>query len=214
MNTKDKQLFKEMPFKKKCEHIWYYFKIHILVAIGLILVSIFLVRQCQTTVKPDIVIHIATNKTVMTLDQQNKFSEYVSSLIEDSNKDGKKYAQCLFLSFDSQDANTIMANKTRLIGDLQLRQDVLYIFDDGAIDQMTGGDLSGFTKIHDVLPGVSTSDPYKLPISDTTLSQQSFADPLSGTSILIQSYSEDGAKQSTIDRINNAIALVKTLTKK
>ena len=214
MEKLDKQAFREMDFKKKCGHIWYYFKIPIIIVVVILIVLAFTLHQCMTNVNPDITIHIVTKAAAPSTEQQDEFESYISGLIKDSNKDGKKVADCEFLSFDSSDPNVVAAYTSRLVGDMQIKDDVIYIFDDSMLTQLSNGDLSGFENLNDLVPGENLSDPHKLPIADTALSGKSFASSLNGTSILVQKVSTKGKDQKYIDRINNEINLVKTLAKK
>lgn len=202
----------KVVMKKKFENYWYYYKIHTFVAIFVIIVLAVLIQQCASRVSPDITFVVATQKPVLSTDSQTSLQDYLQKLTADVNKDGKKNVECDFFTFN--DSQSAMAYQVKLTAFLSSSDDIIYIFEDDIAKQyFKDQDNEGFMKITDIVPDLKLDDPYKLPIEDTKLADQSFGKSLSGLGIYVRSYNKSNQKASYVANINNQINMIKNIIK-
>lgn len=199
-------------FRKKWENYWYYHKYHTIAGIFLLFVVIVLVQQCATKVNPDVTVVIATQNMVLTSDEQNALQTYFSKITQDVNKDGKKAAELDVMNMG--DSQAAAAEQEKLVAELSIDSNVVYILDDGTYDILAKSQSGIFEKITDLLPDEKLSNPYKLPVSGTTLAGQSFGKSMNGLSVCTRIYSSTLKNKKKAPSINNALTIVKKIASK
>lgn len=123
-------------FKSKWENYWYYYKYHTFAAIFvLIMVGMFIQDKCSQ-VHYDYKVALLTEQIVpeQVLDKLEKSLE---TYAVDLNKNGKVQVQILnYVTSAGQDINPQdeMANQTRLMGDMDAGDSMIYIYSDSAYD--------------------------------------------------------------------------------
>lgn len=199
----------KMSFRKKLENYWYYYKIHTFIAIFVLIVVAITVQQCATKVDPDITVVVATNKPVLTQENQDRMESYIASLTGDVNKDGKKRAQVDALYFN--DSASVQAMQAKLSIDLMPQTKVYIFITDDSVYQ-TLQKQGAFAKLSDPLPGVRGTDEYRLSASQTALGGAAYQKAFDGLSISFKTYQgmPAGASQYKKD-IDNALQVARKL---
>lgn len=175
----------KMSFKKKLENFWYYYKIHTLVAIFILIVVAITVQQCASKVDPDMTVVVATNNPVLSQDNQDRLQNYLGTFTSDLNKDGKKQVQVDALYFG--DSQTAQAMQAKLAIDLMPETKVyVFITDDTTYQSLAKQEA--FAKLSDALPGVKGTDDYRLDASQTALGGSQYQKAFSGLSISFKNY--------------------------
>jgi hypothetical protein len=199
-------------FKKKWDNYWYYYKIHTIVAIFIVIVLAILIRDCATKVQPDVTVIVATQSVSQTDGLQASMQNYFSTLTADVNGDGKKSAECQIMALGSTDAQSSMAYQVKLAAELSDNSTLIYIFDDKTASSYTS-ESGSFVKIATIVPGISLTDECKLPVDKTTLASQSFASKLSGCGIYVRNYDTSSTKASYLKTVQNQLNIIKKLAK-
>jgi hypothetical protein len=118
-------------FKKKWENYWFYYKIHTIVAVLVIIVLAVLIKQCADRVEPDMTIVLVSNNVMLTDDQTTRLDSQLSKLSADVNNDGHKSVQVEVLYMDkNQDGQMLQALQQKLMVEEAATDDALYITDD------------------------------------------------------------------------------------
>lgn len=199
-------------FKKKLDNYWYYYKIHTIVAIFVVIVLAVMIHQCVARVEPDAMIIIAGQSASVSSDDQQSMEKYFSSLSSDVNKDGKKYVECDAMTLGDGQTQEEMAYSVKLSANLVDKDNIIFIFDQATAQKYVSSDNGeGFRKIADIVPGFSSDDAYALPISKTKLASQSFAKSLDGYGIYVRASGASNKKASYLSNVNNQINIVKKL---
>ena len=200
----------KVKFKKKLENYWYYYKVHTIIGIILLIIVAAIVHDVLSVVTPDVTIVIDTQFPSVYQGDQDAMQKYLSKYTEDVNHDGKKYVECNFGSVDN-DQNMQLA-QVILGGNLGSNRNIIYIFDDYTVAKLLPNQVTTtFSKVNSVFPNVKDGDTYKLSVSKTTLSKQSFARSLKGTSIYIKNYSTANNDKKTKAYIQNELNVLKAI---
>lgn len=125
-------------FKKKCGNFWYYYKIHVIVAIVAILCVAFTVKQCASRVEPDMTVVIATKTANLSDDQLKSIETMLSKYTADVNGDGRKVVSCdNYYVGDDQNPQVSYAVQAKLIANISSDKDTaLYIIDSSYYSQL------------------------------------------------------------------------------
>jgi hypothetical protein len=199
--------------RKKLDNFWYYYKFHTFAAIFILIVLTVLVYNFVARVEPDVTIMIVTQNTVATADDETAMGTYLGTLTKDVNNDGKKVVECDFKSIS--DPQVAQAAQVQLAASFSSNENIIYIFDDSTMSSFFKDQMDGsFLKINTIFPDEKSSDPYKLPISDTTLDNQSFSKGFSGLNIYVKNYTTKQNNKNINADIQNQLNIIKKLTAK
>lgn len=124
---------KPKKFKKDWfRYIWDYYKVHILVAIAVVVLLIITVAELKNTVRYDVNInYIAAN--VLSFDVSDNLAIKASEQIEDANGDGEKHVSITQLNFTDgamQNGSQIMALENKLMTVFASEDEMIFIFDE------------------------------------------------------------------------------------
>lgn len=123
--------------KSKWDNFWYYHKIHVIIAICLILLAGVLVKDLVGKVEPDYQIALITEQSYPE-DKTEALQNEVAKYGEDLNADGRIVVKVsnYVVSNGTDNANVDMniqaANYTRLSGDFQMGSSFIFITDDAS----------------------------------------------------------------------------------
>lgn len=113
-------------------YIWDYYKIHIFVLLGVIVLAVITVVEVSDTVKYDGNInYIVTNADFA--DVSDKLAHELSENTQDINNDGEKHISLTELNFSyeaTQNYEQSMAMETKLMATLASKDEMLFIFDE------------------------------------------------------------------------------------
>ena len=125
-------------FKKKLENYWFYYRIHTIVAVVLILIVGVLVKQCSDRVEPDVTVMIVSRTVNLTDAQTASIQNMLQKYTTDINGDGHKVAECECYYFgDAENAQMNYALQAKLIANVSDTSRVLYITDDGYYKELS-----------------------------------------------------------------------------
>lgn len=127
--------------RKKWENFWFYHKWHILAALGVALLAVFLLRDIGSRVEPDYVIGVITVDEAVPSGAFTPLGQALAPLADDRNGDGQTVVEVLEYDFTSEDPTMVMANSTRLVGDVQTGESSFYLVDDLAAAQARFGGM-------------------------------------------------------------------------
>lgn len=199
----------KMSFRKKLENYWYYYKVHTFVAIFILIVVAITVQQCATKVDPDITVVVATNKPVLTEENQGRVEQYIASLTGDLNRDGKKRAQVDTLYFS--DGSSLQAMQAKLSIDIMPETKVyIFITDDSTYQNLQK--QGTFAKLSDPLPGVKGADDYRISAPQTALGGAEYQKAFDGLSVSFKAYKGMSAGSSKYKKdLDNALQVIQKL---
>lgn len=199
-------------FRKKAENFWYYYKIHTIVAIVVILVVGIMVKQCADRVEPDMTVLVVTRTVNIPEQQLESIENVMEKYTADVNGDGHKDVdvEAIYLGND-QDASMAQGMQEKLMVELGAGDSALYITDDGEYDMLHKQNV--FFNLKKLDPSAPDSD--KVAIS--SLPDLKIAGMPSGYSkltlsvrSLAQSSYKKGAKGASYD---NSVNVLKRLLK-
>lgn len=153
-------------FKKKWENYWFYYKIHTIVAVVLILIVALLVKQCSDRVNPDITVMIVSRTVNLSDAQTASIQNMLDKYTTDINGDGRRVAECDCYYFgDAQNAQMNYALQAKLIANVSDAERVLYITDDGYYKELskTGSLFDKLSNIDTAAPNSDRVELSKLP---------------------------------------------------
>ena len=118
----------KIPFKKKWENYWYYYKFHTWAAIFLLFVLVVSIAQCASIVPADVTIDLVTSTAVT--DSQIKLGGVFDDVMIDVNEDGQKQLNIatLYLS-ELRDSEEDYAMMQKMMGELAAGEVTLFLFD-------------------------------------------------------------------------------------
>lgn len=122
----------KQEFHKKLENYWYYYKIHTIVAVLVIIVLAFLITQCAKKVDPDMTVMLVSKRVSISEDQQTKLEKVLSDYTEDVNNDGKKIVTVEVLNIDDEngDAQYSSAMRQKLMVEVAGTNNTIFVTDD------------------------------------------------------------------------------------
>lgn len=128
----------KMPFKKKLENFWYYYKIHTIVAVFVIISLAILITQCASRVDADMTVIIASTTVNFTDEQETALEQKLSQYTDDINNDGKKVVevQKFYISDSPSDSQLNAALEQKFATVLASSDATIYILDDGYYSQL------------------------------------------------------------------------------
>lgn len=135
----------KVPFKKKLENFWYYYKVHTIVAVFVIISLTILITQCSMRVNPDMTVIIASTTVNFTDEQQTALEQKLAEYTEDINNDGKKVVSVenFYISNSPSDSQLNTGRQQKLTALLASSDTTIYILDDGYYDSLnSNGELS------------------------------------------------------------------------
>lgn len=135
----------KVPFKKKLENFWYYYKIHTIVAVFLIISIAVLITQCSTRVDPDMTVIIASTTVNFTEEQESGLEQKLAEFTDDINNDGKKVVDVenLYISNSATDSQLNSARETKLTVLIASSKATIYLLDDGYYNSLnSSGEFS------------------------------------------------------------------------
>ncbi|MBQ3553485.1 MAG: hypothetical protein IJA08_02255 [Clostridia bacterium] len=118
----------KVPFKKKWENYWYYYKFHTWAAIFLIFVLVVSITQCASIVPADVTIDLVTSTAVT--DSQIKLGGVFDDVMIDANNDGQKQLNIvtLYLS-ERREGEEDYAMMQKMMAELAAGEVTLFLFD-------------------------------------------------------------------------------------
>lgn len=118
-------------FKKKLSNYWYYYKIHTIVAVIVVICVAFMIKQCSDRVRPDMEVIIISSNVTLSDDKVADIENVLSKYTDDLNKDGRKVVSCNYMNMNqNQDAQVLYAMQTKLIAEIAGSDTALFITDD------------------------------------------------------------------------------------
>jgi len=125
---------RELTPKEKRENFWFYHKWHILGGLAAALLVGSIIWEIATQVKPDYTIGLLTTRGLPT-GVGEVLGEQLAPYFDDRNGDGKvvvtvmEYTIATAETADTVDPNMQMANVTKLMGDLDMGESMLFLTD-------------------------------------------------------------------------------------
>ncbi len=125
----------ELTPQQKRENFWFYHKWHLVLGLAVCAILFSLVWEIVTQVKPDYTIGLIGTRG-LPAGIGELLSEQLTPYFDDRNGDGKvtvnvmEYAIAVGDAVDSADPNAQIAGFTRLVGDLETGDSMLFITDD------------------------------------------------------------------------------------
>jgi len=146
---------REMTFKNKMEHIWEYYKFHIICFLTILFVVIGLLNVWVFNPKPDAALFISWNSGFATDEQVDRLAEVLGErLVEDGAREVVEVAQ---FYFSNNDPSVSMASAQRLVAMLSTGMIDLFILDHDLLENYS---TSGFLMPLDtVLAEIKTRNP-------------------------------------------------------
>lgn len=136
-------------FKKKLSNYWYYYKIHTIVAVIVVICVAFMIKQCSDRVRPDMEVIIISSNVTLSDDKVADIENVLSKYTDDLNKDGRKVVSCNYMNMNqNQDAQVLYAMQTKLIAEIAGSDTALFITDDTYLDSLKEQQL--FLELKDV----------------------------------------------------------------
>ena len=125
---------KPMTRRQKWDNFWFYHKWHVIIGVAAALMAGLLVKDVVTKVEPDYTIGVLTTQS-LPYSADETLGEKLATLCDDRNGDGKVEVQVLeyWITEDAIDPNTQMAMITKLMGDMQTGESMLFLTDDVAV---------------------------------------------------------------------------------
>lgn len=122
----------KMPLKKRIENFWFYYKIHTIVAVIVIISLSVLITQCCNRVTPDMTIIIASGNVNFTDEQQDALEAKLSQYTEDLNNDGQKVVDIenFYISNNAGDSQLNSARQQKFSALLASSDATIYLLDD------------------------------------------------------------------------------------
>lgn len=126
---------KELTPKEKRENFWFYHKWHVIIGVFACALAFSLIWEIVTQVKPDYTISILSSNGIPT-GVGEVLGEQLTPYFDDRNGDGRVVVSVVEYTVASGDAvagvdpNVQMANVTKLMGDLDLGESMLFLTDD------------------------------------------------------------------------------------
>lgn len=160
-------------FKQKRQNFWYYHKWHVLIAIAAAIVAIVMIQNAVTRKNPDYVVGLVTDRMV-----PEETLDHIAGQLElcalDRNGDGVVLVQVTNYEVgESDNPQIVMANTTKLAGDFQTGNVMLYLCDETGysyLEKQEGWD-AGHKKMQ--LPASMQGNGLSLTASMRALSQDS-----------------------------------------
>lgn len=125
---------KPMTRRQKWDNFWFYHKWHVIIGVAVALMVGLLVKDVVTKVEPDYTIGVLTTQS-LPYSADETLGEKLATLCDDRNGDGKVEVQVLeyWITEDAIDPNTQMTMITKLMGDMQTGESMLFLTDDVAV---------------------------------------------------------------------------------
>ena len=117
-------------FKEKRQNFWYYHKWHVVIAIAAVVVAIVLIRNVATRENTDYQVGLVTDR-MGSEDTLDRLAGQLELCSPDRNGDGQVLVQVTnYAVGESDNPQITMANDTKLIGDFQVGDVMLYLCDE------------------------------------------------------------------------------------
>jgi hypothetical protein len=191
--VEDFQMTREQ-FEKKWVNYWFYYKIHTIVAVLVVIVLAVLIKQCADRVDPDMTIVLVSNNTALSETQTQKLEAKLSKYTADINNDGHKSVQVTVLYMNkSQDGQMLQALQQKLMIEMAATDDAIYLTDDTyykTLVKSSKGFFVGLKNLDKSAPGGNRIKITSLPelkmsgvpfYDDLSVSIRSFGDSFSKT---------------------------------
>lgn len=120
-------------------YIWYYYKIHILVGVAVILLGIYTVYDISSIVDYDIKLAAITKDTYMSEEVQEKLSTVLEDVTGDINENGNADGLVTYLSFSDEimnNAEMLVALDSKLMTMLISEDEMLYVCDEAMVKKL------------------------------------------------------------------------------
>lgn len=199
-------------FKKKWENYWFYYKIHTIVAVVLILVVAVLVKQCADRVEPDMTVMIVSKDVSLTETQLTSLENKLAKYTADVNGDGRKIVLCEnYHMNDKENSQMVVALNQKLMAEISASDTSLFVTDDSYYKKFNGKNTFFFklNKIDTAAPDSYRAKISSLPdfkISGATSDYQNL-------SLSIRSFGKSSVKSSEDSSIQNSANVLKKLLK-
>lgn len=197
-----KEMVKNLPFKDKVKHFWYYYKIHTIVAVFVLILIGVTVYQAVTQEKYDLEIDYYGQQYISE-EQQKEIEDTLAQYIDDVDGDGQKKVHLIVNSALNDEEYAMYAN-TKFTAELSAAAYSAYILDESkykmiADDEDDSGDdsISAF----DMRDSEKCNDIFKLgdePVYWCTIKPRD----------------TKKAKKQQLDSYNNAVLLQNALQSK
>lgn len=125
----------DLPFKEKVANFWYYYKMHTIIGAIIALALIIGCAQCAGRVEPDYKILLAVDD-VATDTIVQAISTHFEQFGEDINGDGKVTVDVVD-ACTGQTSDTVAAQSTKLMTELQMGETILIITDRHYYDKLS-----------------------------------------------------------------------------
>ena len=100
-----KEEFKNMPFSKKWEHYWFYYKWHTIIGLVALIVVVYSVYGALTQTKYDFVIDMVCSDVSYDIAERMGKTLENTDVIKDVNGDGEKHVLTSLIAFSSEGDN-------------------------------------------------------------------------------------------------------------
>lgn len=117
-------------FKQKRQNFWYYHKWHVLIAIVAAIVAIVMIQNAMTRENPDYVVGLITDR-IPSQETLDHIAGQLELCAPDRNGDGQVLVQVTDYEVgESDNPQIVMASTTKLAGDFQTGNVMLYLCDE------------------------------------------------------------------------------------
>lgn len=131
-----KEMVKNLPFKDKVKHFWYYYKIHTIVAAFVLILIGVTVYQAVTQEKYDLEIDYYGQQYISE-DKQKEIEDTLAQYIDDVDGDGQKKVHLIVNSALSNGEYAMYAN-TKFTAELSAAAYSAYILDESKYKMISG----------------------------------------------------------------------------
>lgn len=128
----DQEKKETQTWKKRAENYWYYYKIHTVIGLFVLLLVGITIRDKMRQIEYDYCIGVITESDVQ-YEQLEQLQKVFESYAEDYNEDGEVHVQVehyMLGNDESMNPQINMANQTKFSGDIQMGQSMIYIYSD------------------------------------------------------------------------------------
>jgi len=207
----DKSFWSDKKDRVWLKNFWYYYRVHVLVSIAVILVLVFTVRDCMLRIEPDISIDFIASSYI-TDEASTKIEEYFQPIIKDADgEDGQVVSFVQHNVIDTEnggDPQMAMAIQQAIMLELAVGESYLYILDDTHFGHFKDNEiLLDLSEVTDLPEGT-----YSIDLQDNKLFSEltgvSYTEPLHlCVRVITQSIKEKDLPEMQTHQ-NNAISIL------
>ena len=197
-----KEMVKNLPFKDKVKHFWYYYKIHTIAAAFILLLVGITIYQSVTQEKYDLEISYYGNELISE-EQEKEIEEKLAQYVEDVDGDGQKKVHLIVNSILDEGEYAMYAN-TKFTAEVSAAAYSAYILDESKYKLITDDGTDGNSGEDDMISAFDMRESEKckeiFKLGDNPM-----------YFCMIKPRNPEKAKKTELDSYNNAVLLGEAL---